>query len=78
MSKGASKLTPGKRIRLTSDNNDYDLHVVAEGLEEQDEKVIVFFGKHSTWQGLVKIRTRVIVCSSMSHCMYMFLDFCVV
>lgn len=48
MSKGASKLTPGKRIRLTSDNNDYDLHVVAEGLEEQDEKVIVFFGKHST------------------------------
>jgi len=43
MNKGASKLQPGKRIRLTSDNNDYDLHVIAEVLDEDNDKTIVFF-----------------------------------
>lgn len=44
MSKGAAKLQPNKRIRLTSDNNDYDLHVVAELYDGDDEdKQIVFF-----------------------------------
>jgi len=44
MSKGAAKLQPTKRIRLTSDNNDYDLHVVAELYDgEDEEKQIVFF-----------------------------------
>jgi len=43
MNKGATKLKPGKRIRLTSDGNDYDLHVMADLLENNEEQVIVFF-----------------------------------
>jgi len=43
MNKGATKLKPGKRIRLTSDGNDYDLHVMADLLENKEEQVIVFF-----------------------------------
>ena len=44
MNKGASKLQPGKRIRLTSDDNAYDLHVVSDMLDEDQSKPIVFFG----------------------------------
>jgi len=43
MNKGASKLKPNRRIRLTSDGNDYDLHVMADLLENKDDQVIVFF-----------------------------------
>jgi len=43
MNKGATKLKPGKRIRLTSDGNDYDLHVMADLLENKEEQVVVFF-----------------------------------
>jgi hypothetical protein len=32
MDKGATKLKPDKRIRLTADDNNYDLHVLAEPL----------------------------------------------
>jgi len=34
MNKGASKLKPNRRIRLTSDGNDYDLHVMADLLDK--------------------------------------------
>jgi len=37
------KLKPNKRIRLTSDGNDYDLHVMADLLENNEEEIIVFF-----------------------------------
>jgi len=43
MNKGAAKLKPNRRIRLTSDGNDYDLHVMADLLENRDDQVIVFF-----------------------------------
>jgi len=43
MNKGASKLKPNRRIRSTSDGNDYDLHVMADLLENKDDQVIVFF-----------------------------------
>jgi len=43
MNKGAQKLKPNKRIRLTSDGNDYDLHVMADLLENNEEEIIVFF-----------------------------------
>jgi len=36
MNKGASKLQAGKRIRLTSDNNDYDLQVLADHINDND------------------------------------------
>ena len=36
MNRGAAKLQPGKRIRLTSDNNDYDLHVLADNAAAAD------------------------------------------
>jgi hypothetical protein len=43
MDKGATKLKPGKRIRLTSDDNDYELHVCAELLDEDVDHVLVYF-----------------------------------
>jgi len=43
MNKGAQKLKPNKRIRLTSDGNDYDLHVMADLLDSKDDQIIVFF-----------------------------------
>jgi len=43
MNKGAPKLLPNKRIRLTSENNEYDLHVMADALEGRDDSIIVFF-----------------------------------
>jgi len=48
VNKGASKLTAGKRIRLTSDNNDYDLHVSSTSLPGDDETIIVFFAVTET------------------------------
>jgi len=43
MNKGAARLKPNKRIRLTSDSNDYDLHVMADMLENKEDQIIVFF-----------------------------------
>lgn len=43
MDKGAYKLKPGKRLRLTSDDDDYDLHVLSELLEGDADKVLVYF-----------------------------------
>jgi len=43
MNKGASKLENGKRIRLTSDSNDYDLHVLADYVNDEPTQVLVFF-----------------------------------
>jgi len=43
MSKGAPKLKPNKRIRLTSDGNEYELHVMADLLENKEDQIIVFF-----------------------------------
>lgn len=43
MNKGSHKLKPGKRLRLTSDDDDYDLHVMSDLLDDNDQKVIVFF-----------------------------------
>jgi len=40
MNKGASKLKPEKRIRLTSDDNKYDLHVMADTL---GDSLLVYF-----------------------------------
>lgn len=40
MDKGATKLTPGKRIRLTADDNNYDLHVMADTC---GESLIIYF-----------------------------------
>jgi len=48
MNKGAKKLTIKKRIRLTSDDEDYDLHVMADTLDGDTEKVVVFFLVTST------------------------------
>lgn len=43
MDKGSHKLKPGKRLRLTSDDDDYDLHVVSEILDDDDDRVVVYF-----------------------------------
>jgi len=43
MNKGAAKLKPNKRIRLTSDGNDYDLHVMADLPDGKEETIVVFF-----------------------------------
>ena len=43
MAKGASKLTIGKRIRLTSDDNAYDVHVLADAVDDAEQRVFVFF-----------------------------------
>jgi len=43
MRKGARKLTPDKRIRLTSDQNEYDLHVVADAFAGDKLNLVVFF-----------------------------------
>jgi len=43
MNKGAAKLKPNKRIRLTSDGNDYDLHVMADLPDGKEDTVVVFF-----------------------------------
>jgi len=48
VNKGAAKLTPGKRIKLTSDNNDYDLHVSSTSLPGDDDNVVVFFAVTET------------------------------
>lgn len=48
MDKGAKKLTIKKRIRLTSDDEDYNLHVMADTLENDMEKLIVYFVVTST------------------------------
>jgi len=48
MNRGASKLKAGRRIRLTSDGNDYDLHVMGDLLENKDEHMIVFFAVTTT------------------------------
>lgn len=62
MNKGANKLQPGKRIRLTSDNNDYDLHVLADQADEgSGGHTLVFFAitdasfaKHHTVSALLR------------------------
>jgi len=46
MNRGASKIKADRRIRLTSDGNDYDLHVMGDLLDTKDGKepeMIVFF-----------------------------------
>jgi len=43
MDKGSFKLKPGKRLRLTSDDDDYDLHVLSELLDGDADKVLVYF-----------------------------------
>jgi len=42
MDKGAAKLTPDKRIRLTSDGNDYDLHVMLSNYPGGDMPLVFF------------------------------------
>ena len=62
MNKGANKLQPGKRIRLTSDNNDYDLHVLADVADEgSGGHTLIFFAitdvtfaKHHTVSALLR------------------------
>ena len=62
MNKGANKLQPGKRIRLTSDNNDYDLHVLPDVADEgSGGHTLVFFAitdvsfaKHHTVSALLR------------------------
>jgi len=48
MNRGAPKLKAGRRIRLTSDGNDYDLHVMGDLLDNKDEHMIVFFAVTTT------------------------------
>jgi len=43
MDKGASKLKPTKRIRLTSEDNNYDLHVLTENVDGDDDCLVLFF-----------------------------------
>jgi len=43
MNKGAHILQPGKRIRLTSDNDDYELHAMKDSFNEDINDKIVFF-----------------------------------
>jgi len=43
MNRGAAKINAGRRIRLTSDTNDYDLHVMGDHLEDKPTQMIVFF-----------------------------------
>jgi hypothetical protein len=61
MNKGANKLQAGKRIRLTSDSNDYDLHVLADHADDDPSHTLIFFavtdpafGKHHTVSSLLK------------------------
>lgn len=49
MDKGATRLTPGKRIRLTADDGNYDLHVMPDTLE--DDSLLVYFAVTSTGFG---------------------------
>lgn len=48
MDKGASKLKPEKRIRLTADDNNYDLHVMAEKF---NDTLLVYFAVTDTGFG---------------------------
>jgi len=48
MNKGALKLKPEKRIRLTADDNNYDLHVMADTL---GDSLLVYFAVTSTGFG---------------------------
>jgi len=43
MNNGADKLKPNKRVRLTSDSNQYDLHLLADYVESNEQDMIVFF-----------------------------------
>lgn len=49
MLKGATKLKPGKRIRLTSDDNNYDVHVLPDALGEDQSRVLIFFGNWNSY-----------------------------
>jgi len=49
MDKGAAKLKPEKRIRLTADDNNYDLHVMADTLGE--DSLLIYFAVTSTGFG---------------------------
>jgi len=49
MDKGAAKLKPEKRIRLTADDNNYDLHVMADTLG--DDSLLIYFAVTSTGFG---------------------------
>jgi len=45
MTKGAQKLKPNKRIRLTSEPPDeYDMHITADLLENKEDQIVVFIG----------------------------------
>lgn len=48
MDKGASKLKPEKRIRLTADDNNYDLHVMADIL---NDSLLIYFAVTDTGFG---------------------------
>lgn len=43
LQKGAQKLSVGKRILLTSDDNLYDVHVLPDALDDNEQRIIVFF-----------------------------------
>jgi len=43
MNRGAAKIRADRRIRLTSDGNDYDLHVMGDLLEGKEDQMVVFF-----------------------------------
>lgn len=51
MGKGANKLKPGKRIKLQDDSNEYDLHVIADLLDDSQDDTVVFFAVTSTHFG---------------------------
>jgi hypothetical protein len=43
MKRGAHKLLPGKRIRLKSDDSLYDVHILTDCIEEDEQNILVFF-----------------------------------
>jgi hypothetical protein len=51
MGKGANKLKPGKRIKLQDDSNEYDLHVIADLLDDSQDDTVVFFAVTATHFG---------------------------
>jgi hypothetical protein len=74
MNKGAAKLKPNKRIRLTSDGNDYDLHVMADLPDGKEDTIVVFFavtdvdiGKiHNVAKMLEEFKTNFYACTDVA------------
>jgi len=68
MNNGAEKLKPNKRVRLTSDGEQYDLHLLADLVDQDPNHMIVFFAV--TDNAFSKVHSVTYLLEEFKTCLY--------